>query len=63
MFLLIPIFGFMHLSPLIIKLNEIRVAAALENNCSILYTEDLQHNQLIENHIKIINPFKIARSA
>jgi predicted nucleic acid-binding protein len=25
------------------------IASALENNCSTLYTEDLQHNQLIEN--------------
>jgi predicted nucleic acid-binding protein len=38
--------------------DSLIVAAALENNCSILYTEDLQHNQLIENQIKIINPFK-----
>ena len=38
--------------------DSLIVAAALENNCSILYTENLQHNQLIENRIKIINPFK-----
>ena len=38
--------------------DSLIVAAALENNCSILYTEDLQHNQLIENRMKIINPFK-----
>jgi predicted nucleic acid-binding protein len=38
--------------------DSLIVAAALENNCSILYTEDLQHNQLIENQIRIINPFK-----
>ena len=38
--------------------DSLIVAAALENNCSILYTEDLQHNQLIENRVKIINPFK-----
>jgi len=34
------------------------IASALENNCSILYTEDMHHNQLIENTLKIVNPFK-----
>ena len=33
------------------------IAAALENHCTIIYTEDLTHNQLIENRLKIINPF------
>ncbi len=32
------------------------LASALENNCSILYSEDMQHNQIIENKLKIINP-------
>ncbi len=32
------------------------VASALEAECKILYTEDLQHNQRIEN-LKIKNPF------
>ena len=31
---------------------------ALEADCKILYTEDLQHKQLIENKLTIINPFK-----
>jgi predicted nucleic acid-binding protein len=30
---------------------------ALESNCSVLYTEDLQHGQVIEKKLKIINPF------
>jgi len=34
------------------------ISAALHSNCNILYTEDLQHNQLIENKLKVINPFK-----
>ncbi len=38
--------------------DSLIVASALENNCSILYTEDMHHNQLIENTLKIINPFK-----
>jgi predicted nucleic acid-binding protein len=25
--------------------------------CTILYTEDLQHNQIIEGKLKIVNPF------
>jgi len=33
------------------------VSSALENQCDILFTEDLQHNQVIENHLRIINPF------
>ena len=36
--------------------DSLIVASALENDCSILYTEDLQHNQLIENKLKVINP-------
>lgn len=33
------------------------IAAALEANCSILYSEDLQHGQRINNHLSIRNPF------
>jgi len=33
------------------------VAAALENHCTILYTEDLQHNRVIEGRLEIINTF------
>jgi predicted nucleic acid-binding protein len=33
------------------------IATALENNCNILYSEDMHHNQLIENKLKIINSF------
>lgn len=34
------------------------IASALENRCSILYSEDLQHNQKIEKKLRIINPFR-----
>ncbi len=34
------------------------IAAALQNNCNILYTEDMQHEQIIEDSLTIINPFK-----
>jgi predicted nucleic acid-binding protein len=33
------------------------ISVALECSCSILYSEDLKHGQLIENRIKIVNPF------
>ena len=33
------------------------LASAIENNCTIIYSEDLQHNQLIEGQLRIINPF------
>ena len=37
--------------------DSLIIASALENECSILYSEDLQHNQKIENSLIIINPF------
>jgi predicted nucleic acid-binding protein len=37
--------------------DSLIIAAALENNCTILYSEDLQHNQVIEQRLRIINPF------
>jgi predicted nucleic acid-binding protein len=37
--------------------DSIIVASSLEAGCEILYSEDFQHNQLIENQLKIINPF------
>jgi len=33
------------------------VAAALEARCDILYSEDMQHGQLIDGTLKILNPF------
>ncbi len=38
--------------------DSLIVASALENNCSMLYTEDMQDGQVIENKLRIINPFK-----
>jgi len=37
--------------------DSLILSSALENNCTILYSEDMQHNQIIENKLKIINPF------
>jgi len=34
------------------------IACALETGCTVLYSEDLQHNQIIENTLRIVNPFQ-----
>ena len=34
------------------------LATALENGCNIVFSEDMQHNQVIENQLTIINPFR-----
>ena len=33
------------------------IASSLENKCTVLYSEDLQHGQIIRKKLKIINPF------
>jgi predicted nucleic acid-binding protein len=38
--------------------DSIIVSTALENKCNIVYSEDMQHNQLIENRLTIISPFE-----
>ena len=38
--------------------DSLIVAAALESKCKILYSEDMQHNQQIEN-LTIKNPFVV----
>ncbi len=37
--------------------DSLILATALENGCTVLYSEDMQHNQIIENKLKIVNPF------
>jgi predicted nucleic acid-binding protein len=37
--------------------DSLIVAAALESGSQLLYSEDLQHNQVIESRLKIVNPF------
>ena len=37
--------------------DSLIIASALQNECSILYSEDLHHNQKIEKTLTIINPF------
>ena len=38
--------------------DSLVIAAALSDECAVIYSEDMQHNQTIEKKIKIINPFK-----
>lgn len=37
--------------------DSLIIATALNQNCSIIYSEDMQSNQVIENKTTIINPF------
>lgn len=37
--------------------DSLIIASALQNECSLLYSEDLHHNQKIEKTLTIINPF------
>jgi len=37
--------------------DSIIVASALEADCHILYSEDMQHGLLVEKRMEIINPF------
>ena len=37
--------------------DSLVLSSALECNCNFVYSEDMQHGQIIENTLKIINPF------
>lgn len=37
--------------------DSLIVAAALLADCEILYSEDLQHQQLFEKRLRVVNPF------
>lgn len=37
--------------------DSLIVASALQSNCATLYSEDLQHEQVVEGKLTIINPF------
>jgi predicted nucleic acid-binding protein len=37
--------------------DSLVVATALQHNCDILYSEDMQANQIIEKKTRIVNPF------
>ena len=38
--------------------DSLIVATAIENKCTILYSEDMQDGLLVDNALTIINPFK-----
>lgn len=37
--------------------DSLILASAVESRCTILYSEDMQHGQVIEKKLKIVNPF------
>jgi predicted nucleic acid-binding protein len=37
--------------------DSLVLATALLHNCSIVYSEDMHHSQLINTTLRIINPF------
>ncbi|MGK7893624.1 MAG: PIN domain-containing protein [Xenococcus sp. (in: cyanobacteria)] len=37
--------------------DSLIIATALSSNAKVIYSEDMQHNLLIEKQLKIINPF------
>ena len=37
--------------------DSLIISASLSCNCKFLYTEDMQHGQVIDNKLRIINPF------
>ncbi|MEY3882473.1 MAG: hypothetical protein RIQ94_3269 [Pseudomonadota bacterium] len=37
--------------------DSLIIAAALLAKCDILYSEDMQHNQVIDGQLTILNPF------
>lgn len=37
--------------------DSLIVAAALRSDCDMLYTEDLQHGQVFESRLTVVNPF------
>ena len=37
--------------------DSLLIAAALITDCKVLYSEDLQHGQLIDRQLRILNPF------
>lgn len=37
--------------------DSLMITSTIIENCSVLYSEDLHHNQIIENTLTITNPF------
>ncbi len=37
--------------------DSMMLASAIESDCPVIYSEDMQHGQTIEGKLKIVNPF------
>jgi predicted nucleic acid-binding protein len=37
--------------------DSLIIATALENDCNVLYSEDMQHGLVIDQRLRIVNPF------
>lgn len=42
--------------------DAVIVAAALEGDCKILYSEDMQHNMVVEQSLTVVNPFQMVQT-
>lgn len=38
--------------------DSLIISSAVENQCAVLYSEDMSDGQIIEKKLKIVNPFK-----
>lgn len=38
------------------------VAAALQTNCDILFSEDMQHNLIVNDSLRIVNQFLVSET-
>ena len=39
--------------------DSLIIASALDNKCTLLYSEDMQHGLSVDNKLKIVNPLSI----
>ena len=37
--------------------DSMMLAAAIEANCNLIYSEDMQHNHIVDGKLTIVNPF------
>ena len=37
--------------------DSLILATALKNDCTVVYSEDMQHNHILEDRLTIVNPF------
>lgn len=39
--------------------DSLVISSALESDCSVIYSEDMQNDLLIDNKLRILNPFEL----